>query len=221
MEDEYHFDDLDNKPFMMRNFRFVEYRHEGTNAKDLVMQDGTKKICYISDSAEDETHNFEIFGFHPRIKDLVAAPKTTPIKGLLVSPKTTPIKGLLVSPKTTPIKGRVAAPKTTAELKFGVPVHKWAMLRDRSWKDDIEQREIAMWNGKEYEPKYVIRNLGLSKHHLAIHKVGEENVLVAVLFRRDYSDGTERHKWVVSLAPGVDPCFMMCVSACLDKLIAH
>lgn len=184
MEDAYHFDDLKGKPYMKRNFRIVEYCNEGTNAKDLVMQDGNKKICLVSDYTENGKHSFEIFGFHPRLKGLKSG-------------------------------------KKKMEKKWGLPLHKWAVIRDRSWKDQIEQREIGMWNGEVYVTEYVIRNLELSKHHLAIHMVGEEDMLLAVLFRRDYTDDTERHKWVVSLAPGVDPCFLMCVTSCLDRLIVH
>lgn len=182
MEDAYHFDDLDGKPYMKRNFRFVEYCcNEGTNAKDFVMQDGNKKICMVSDYTENGKHSFEIFGFHARLKGL----------------------------------------SSTKEKKLGLSLYKWAILRDRSWKDQIDQREIGMWNGTEYVTEYVIRHLELSKHHLAIHMTGEEDMLLAVLFRRDYTDKSERHKWVVSLAPGVDPCFLMCITSCLDRLIVH
>jgi hypothetical protein len=182
MEDAYHFDDFEGKPFMKRNFRFVEYKYDDSNAKDTVMQDGTKKICFLSDASENGKHNFEIFGFHPRIK---------------------------------------GSKNGDGGKKFGLQSHKWAMVYDRSWKDQIAQREIGVWNGKKYETKYIVRNLELSRHHLVVYHMGKEEELMAVLFRRDYTDGTERHKWVASLAPGVDPCFMMCVTACLDKLIVH
>lgn len=182
MEDAYHFDDFDGKPFMKRNFRFVEYKYDDSNAKDIVMQDGNKKICFLTDASENGKHAFQVSGFHPRIKNSKNVKGTT---------------------------------------KFGLPVFPWAMIHDRSWKDQISQREISMWNGKTYDAKYAVRNLELSRHHLAMYQLGKDEPLMAVLFRRDYTDGTERHKWVVSLAPGVDPCFMMCVTACLDKLIVH
>jgi hypothetical protein len=115
---------------------------------------------------------------------------------------------------------RVAKDPSCAS-KFQKPVFKWAILRDCWWKQDISHREICMWDGSSFRCHYVVRNLSLSKHHLEMHRAGDDSALMAVLYRRTYMDGSERHKWMVSLAPGVDPCFMMIVSACLDRLIVH
>eukprot|EP00547_Thalassionema_nitzschioides_P008488 CAMPEP_0194229508 /NCGR_PEP_ID=MMETSP0156-20130528/43931_1 /TAXON_ID=33649 /ORGANISM="Thalassionema nitzschioides, Strain L26-B" /LENGTH=530 /DNA_ID=CAMNT_0038962061 /DNA_START=161 /DNA_END=1753 /DNA_ORIENTATION=+ len=109
--------------------------------------------------------------------------------------------------------------KSTMIERHGQKFHPWATVRDSSWKDQIDTREICFYSPDDIEEQWFIPTLFLTRHHLAV--LTESRKMVAILFRRNFTDETQRHQWIVSIAPGIDPCFIMCLAMCMDKFVVH
>jgi len=104
------------------------------------------------------------------------------------------------------------------QIRFERKLYNWARVLDRSWKDQIEYHDIQMWKGGEWQTLYQVKCLDLSNYHMILLNLAD-GALMATMFRREYTDNSGRRKWAVCMSPGVDPCFMMCITASIDKLI--
>mmetsp|Transcript_34020 Transcript_34020/g.38714 ORF Transcript_34020/g.38714 Transcript_34020/m.38714 type:complete len:550 (+) Transcript_34020:57-1706(+) len=202
----YYFENMDGNPWKQCNIHMICKRATpSSNGKDYWLKDLTygeeNSIGMVRDHVDNSKHCFQIFGCFPRHRFMNA-------------------------PRRWQRNSYVNQEKSSIITLHGERLYPWAIVHDSSWKDQIDTREVSFCSPNNnsnltqpQEEKWFVPTLFLSRHHLAV--VTPSRDLVAILFRRNYTDETQRHQWVVSVAPGIDPCFIMCLAVCLDKLVVH